>query len=188
MAERRWVFPVVATGLLAAVAWWGLAEREAPRHGTATPVDEPRAAYYATDFEVLVTNAEGRADYRIEAPRGAYFEGEDLWRFTEPRWWVYGGDEPAWRGRAERGRSWADGERASLSGNVRLRRLAEGGDTLLRTEHLELEPQRRYAETDRRVIITGPDYRLTGVGARAWLEEERMELLSRVEGRHDAPR
>jgi len=188
MAERRWLFPLAATALLAALAWWGLAEREpAPRRAPAT-VEEPRATYYAQDFEVLVTDGEGQPEYRVRAPRGAYFEERDLWRFTEPRWWVYRDDGPPWRGRAERGRSWQDGERASLSGDVRLRHQDPGGETLLRTEHLELEPPRSYAETDRLVIITGPDYELRGVGGRAWLEEERMELLSQVRGHHDAPR
>lgn len=188
MAERRWLFPLAATALLAALAWWGLAERDPGKATAPATVDEPRATYYARDFEVLVTDEAGRPEYRVSAPRGAYFEERDLWRFTEPRWWVYREQGPPWRGRAERGRSWQNGERASLDGDVRLRRPDPEGDTLLRTEHLELEPARRYAETDRLVTITGPNYELRGVGGRAWLEEERMELLSQVRGRHDAPR
>lgn len=188
MAERRWLFPTVATALLSVLAWWGLAEREPPAPAGAPGVDEPHAAYYARDFEVLVTDARGRPDYRVRAPSGAYFEGADRWRFTQPSWQVYGDQGVAWRGRAERGQSWQEGARASLSGDVRLRRPASGGDSVLRTEHLELEPRRRYAETDRPVTITGPGYRLRGVGARAWLEEERMELLSQVEGWHDPGR
>lgn len=185
MAERRWLFPTVATGLLAALAWWGLAEREPATLPREAAVEEPRAAYYARDFELLVTNAAGAPDYRVRAPQGAYFDAADRWRFTEPRWRVYGDEGIAWYGRAEQGQSWQDGTRASLTGDVRLRRPGAEGDSVLRTEHLDLEPARRYAETDRLVTITGPNYRVQGVGARAWLEEERMQLLSQVEGRHD---
>ena len=53
----------------------------------------------------------------------------------------------------------------------------------IRTDYLEVDPETLVATTDRRVFIDYDGQRINGTGMRLYLEEDRLELLSNVNGK-----
>ena len=78
-----------------------------------------------------------------------------------------------------------DFERVTLRGHVRA--FSESGfagdDTEIRTQYLELDPDRFIAETDQRVQIRIGARSLTATGMLASLKEDQVELKSNVSGK-----
>ncbi|MDZ7808820.1 MAG: LPS export ABC transporter periplasmic protein LptC [Arhodomonas sp.] len=188
MAERnRIAFPLVAAGLMALLVWLSFGGVETGPPGAAPPVREPQARYYATADRSAAPTPRG-GQFRLDADRGAYFPADDRWEMQSPRWRREAdGDTQGWQGRAEQAdlTPLPDGTRLlELTGSVVLHR-DPPRPLRLSTEVLRLEPARDYAETDRPVTLESPDSRLEGRGARAWLDEQRVELLANVRGHHD---
>jgi lipopolysaccharide export system protein LptC len=104
---------------------------------------------------------------------------------------------PPWIMDARQARFDDAGTRTSLHGDVALRREAAPGLSAMQiyTDSLHYQPQEDYAETaDPITVYRDADF-IKSHGARAWLEDGKVQLLSRVRGRHppreamaDAPR
>ncbi len=75
--------------------------------------------------------------------------------------------------------------RIELRGHVRATGASDGGsqDTEIRTQYLELDPERFIAETDERVQIRIGARSLTATGMLASLNDNRVELKSNVRGK-----
>jgi len=79
-------------------------------------------------------------------------------------------------------------DKLTLKGNVIITQIDENGDpSLLRTSILYLEPSRRYAQTDKPVIITDPEGTTKATGMKIFFNDKRIELLSKVNSQY-APR
>jgi LPS export ABC transporter protein LptC len=76
-------------------------------------------------------------------------------------------------------------QRVQLRGDVRAISSEEGSDrdTEIRTEYLELDPQRYVAETEERVQIRIGARSLTATGMLASFNDSRLELKSNVSGK-----
>lgn len=61
---------------------------------------------------------------------------------------------------------------------------ANGHRMRLTTDKLRVKPNRRYAETDKPVMITDPTGTTKATGLKVFFDEERIELLSNVKGRY----
>jgi lipopolysaccharide export system protein LptC len=66
---------------------------------------------------------------------------------------------------------------------VAVTREGDGAPAIIRTEYLRLEPDEYVASTDRKVTIDYAGSRLFAVGMRAYLKEDRLQLLSNVNGK-----
>lgn len=184
MSLTRNAILLAAAVFMLAVTWWSFNDRTVSVEAPEEPVG-PVLSAYATDFVVLSTSTEGAAAYRLEAPSARYFEDTDLWLVDEPRWHMYQADEPPWVGRAAVAQSWANGEEAELMGDVVLMQEQANGMTRLRSERFYLQPSVPYAETDHPVSLVSPTYEINAIGARAWLDEKRTELLNEARGKHE---
>lgn len=73
-----------------------------------------------------------------------------------------------------------------LSGDVRIDRAAgpANEETHITTDSLRVLPDENYAETGDPARITGQGMQTNGVGLKAWLDEERLELLEQVRGQY----
>lgn len=187
MVNRRFVFPTVAFLLIAALGWW-LTSGEKTERTTTGGVSRELPTYFATDATLHSFGVDGRPESRMSARRIDYYDGPDVWVMQQPRWRQAATAETGaglWRGRADHGRMRGDQSRARLSGNVILRR--RGGNTPLTvtTESLDLKPPENYAETADPVLIRSPDWWMRGVGAHMWLDQQRLQLLSDVEGKYE---
>ncbi|RFA30289.1 LPS export ABC transporter periplasmic protein LptC [Alkalilimnicola ehrlichii] len=188
MFLKRRLFPLVSLVVMAVMAWWVFDEREQPPPPTAEEQPPEETDYYARQLHLLTSGADGRWRYRLEADDMMHYPRTEHWEFDTPRLELYTEDGANWYGTAERGRAWADGDEVLLQGQVRLWRPA--GETReatqLDTAEVHLQTQEHYAETDQLAVLTQESGRIEGIGARAWLDEGRIELLSRVRA-HYAP-
>jgi lipopolysaccharide export system protein LptC len=184
---RRLSRRLLAFAGAAAVAFGGwrlLSTSEAPP----LPVggEEARSDYYVTGAKLTRTDDQGRPEYAVTAERMTHRTDNDSWLLESPTMQLFTEAGAPWYGRAERGRIWADGKEAELLGEVRLWREGspQNRPMTLETRDVYLRPQENYAETQARVVMRQQQSRLVGVGARVYLDEERYQLLSQVEGRY----
>lgn len=76
-------------------------------------------------------------------------------------------------------------DKLTLIGNVVVEQILENGETSqLQTSILYLEPSRRYAQTDKPVIITDARGTINATGMKIFFDEQRIELLSKVVSRY----
>lgn len=186
--RRRFVYPVIATAVTAALGWWLVTDREGERETAATETEaSPR--YYATAATLRSYTPSGKLDLRVQGKRFDYFEASDEWQFVEPHWRRLPGadNEDGWRGRAERGRLRDEETRGTLRDNVVLTTQGKHGPVRLYTDRLELFLPRDYAETESRVRIKATHWQQSGTGGHFWIAQERFNLLADTEAVYESP-
>jgi lipopolysaccharide export system protein LptC len=88
---------------------------------------------------------------------------------------------------AERGTTKDGSKQIMLQGNVVIfRRQLSAGDLALKinTSELLVRPDESYAETDQLITITSGEHSLQSTGMKAYFNDGRVELLSRVRGKY----
>ena len=186
MFSSRRLFPWVSLLVLALLAWWMIDERPDYRP---PPDRAPQDTdYYAENFSLMSSDAAGRWSYRLEAANMLHFPASEHWEFLAPRIEFYTERGANWYGVAEHGRAWSEGEEVLLQGEVRLWRPASAVNpaTQLDTAEVYLRPTEQYAQTEQPALLRQETSRVAAVGFRAWLGEERIELLSRVRAHYEA--
>jgi len=136
-------------------------------------------------------NVAGVREYVVEAPRSWQLPGQGGVRIEQPvlDWYLPDGQTREWRVQAEQGWIAADNQVARLDGKVVMRRDAASGKppVTITTRDVRLHRAERYAETAAPVRAIIPGGELNAVGARAWLDQERLELFSEVRGFYEPP-
>ena len=150
----------------------------------APPGPQLSGGYYVTDAELIGTGDDGRVLYRVQTDR-ATEQGEDgSVRLQRVRIIYSEAAAVPWDLRADAGLIPAGGKMLELTGDVEaVTRQGSGEAATIRTEYLRLEPENFVAFTDRKVSIDYSGSRLFAVGMRAFLKEDRLELISNVNGK-----
>ncbi len=137
-------------------------------------------------------NTAGVREYVVEAPRLWQLPGQGGIRIAQPvlDWYQPDGQTREWRLRAEQGWIAADYQTLRLEGTVVMDRTADSGKppATITTRDVAVHRADRYAETAAPVRAVIPEGELHAVGARAWLDQERLELLSEVRGSYEPPK
>ena len=177
---------MVLVGVLTAAAlgsWYLARDRDIDADGTA-PVETAHRGYYLKSARILGTADDGSLLYEIEAEH-AEQQARDRIEFRDVRIrysptadipWVVHADEATLR----------EGNPAiALRGHVRAVGTTgdDGQDTEIRTQYLELDPERYVAETDERVQVRVGARSLTATGMLASLNDNKVELKSNVRGK-----
>ena len=180
MSPRTITVLVILTA--AALASWYLARNNRPAEADVRPYDTTHRGYYLTSARILGTGEDGSLLYEIDA---AYAEQEakDRIEFTEVRIRYSPQSDVPWVVHADEATLREGSPRIALRGHVRA--LGNSGDdeTEIRTQYLELDPERFVAETDERVQIRIGARSLTATGMLASLNENKVELKSNVRGK-----
>ena len=171
-----WVGAAIA--LLAAVAWWlwPVTEHSA---GGRLPAAEARAPdFYLGSFSTVILDMEGRPSREIAAARLAHYPDTGESELVGPTLLLARVEGPPWHAWAEHGRLSADSQELLLQGRVYLwRRDADGAArSIMLTENLRVLPETGYGETQAAVTMLTRHARTTGVGMRASLTDDRLEL------------
>ncbi|RZU97884.1 LPS export ABC transporter periplasmic protein LptC [Spiribacter vilamensis] len=181
---RRVAIGLLAMILATLIGWRIVGSGDDDGADTASP--DPALDAYARDVTLTTTDGEGRIAWRVRSPDARHNRHDNAWRLVSPEWRMETDNGAPWRGSSNHAWIGPERTRARLTGDVVMERQRRSGWTRLTTSLLELDIPARYAETDRAVTLTQPDTRIDAVGARAWLDERRIELLNNVEGHHDA--
>lgn len=167
-------------------AWWlgRLSEKEED----ARRLKPHEPDYYMENFTQSAMDAAGMLHHRLSADLMLHYPDDDSTELVRPLLEVYNEASTPWRVRAEKGWVSANNEVVLLTGEVHIWRDGEDGrremDVL--TRDVRVLPRERYAETDKAARIHSPGVLYNAVGMRAVFKEDRLELLSRVRGRHES--
>ncbi len=157
-----------------------LGDNETPR------ANSPRlgAGYYVDNAELIGTGDDGEVLYRARTKQ-ATEQPEDGSVILDEVAIDYATDSDVpWELRASSGRIPAGGKILQLIDDVVAITRADAGEpATIRTDFLELDPETFVAFTDRKVAIDYSGSEVFAVGMRAFLKEDRLQLLSKVNGK-----
>ena len=168
----------------AALGSWYLARQHSSDDNAGAATEPVNRGYYLTSARILGTGEDGSLLYEIEATRAEQRNDTEI-AFTDVRINYSPTSEVPWSVDADSALINRDESVLKLSGHVRAVSSEgfSGNDTEIRTDYLELDPERYVAETDERVQIRIGARSLTATGMLALLKENQLKLKSNVSGK-----
>jgi LPS export ABC transporter protein LptC len=169
---------------LAAIGSWYLARSNSTPDETAFPFDTMHQGYYLKNARILGTGKDGSLLYEIEAELAEQQEDKRI-EFSNVRIRYSPASDVPWIVNADNASLKSDNPMITLRGHVKISNsgTSSNGDTEIRTQYLELNPERYIAETDKRVQIRFGSRSVTATGMLASLEDDRIELKANVRGK-----
>jgi LPS export ABC transporter protein LptC len=179
---RDTVLVVVLTA--AALGSWYLVQSNKSRDVEQQPADSVYRGYYFKSARILGTGESGEPLYEIEAERAEQRPDKRI-DFTDVRIRYSPDHDIPWVVNADTATLREESPRIVLRGHVRATSTAgdERDETEIRTQYLELDPERYVAETDERVQVRVGARSLTATGMLASLREDKIELKSNIRGK-----
>ncbi len=148
---------------------------------------------YLTEVEIRQFDQDGSLHYQMKSPLIRSFQvkenpsAEDYSLFQTPVFiLVNDPQKPGWFVTAQEGRLDSENVWFTLTQDVLARQTSEKhGETTLSTTDLRLNTQDQFAETSKAVTMRAAKSEITGVGMRADMKREHIELLSNVKGTYE---
>ncbi len=180
--------PIIVLSVAAFGSWY-LARSNSSPDADAFPFDPVYHGYYLKNARIMGTGADGKHLYEIEAQRAEQQEDERI-EFSNVRIRYSPASEVPWIVNADNASLKSDNPMITLRGHVKISNagnssngVSNSGETEIRTQYLELNPERYIAETDKRVQIRFGSRSVTATGMLASLEDDRIELKANVRGK-----
>ncbi len=149
----------------------------------ATTTQTPKASVYMRNTETWQFDEGGHIEYRLTSEETEHFADAKRFDLRQPTLLSYNPGQPPWQLTARQGQVIQKDNRVLLTDDVHIwQELAQGGKKEMKTSQLLFFPDKKYAKTDKKVTLSSPGDRLTGVGMEAWFSEQRYKLLAKVEG------
>ena len=169
---------------IAAFGSWYLTSGNRDGDSDEVPYEAVHRGYYLKSARILGTAGNGSLLYEIEADRAEQRADRRI-DFTDVRIRYSPESEIPWTVYADTAVLSEESPNVVLRGHVRA---TSSGDTdrdetEIRTQYLELDPERSIAETDERVQIRVGARSLTATGMLASLKEDKIELKSNIRGK-----
>ena len=174
--------------LLAAIVtgWSAWQQRiEPPEASTAST----RADYVLHDFELVALDTQGQESFTLRAPRLSRDPNDKTLSIATPLFLIPDKDGQRWEVRSQTG--WVSADNSEVRLRKQVVAISPPGDatrSTLKTEQLNVFPDKNTATSAVLVTVTGPASTMRGTGMRADLASKRIELLSQVSMSHDPTR
>ncbi len=138
--------------------------------------------YYMEDFTTLTMRQDGTPKSSLYAVHMAHFPDNDTSELLQPKMELYRTSRLPLYVSAEKGWVTADNEVILLKGNVQLWENDESGERILQvnTTRAQVLIDQDYAETDQPATIKTKRTTITGIGLRAYFDDNRLEILKDV--------
>lgn len=192
---RNWLSIAIISGLtLAFIVLWDSPPAHFSPQQAVAPQKVSSPSNTLKQGETRSFNAQGKLHYTVEAASTEYFRingkqasNGDYTNLSAPRVRLFQSPntEP-WHITSEHGQITNNGETITLWGNTKVWKTNEDLQrSELTSERLVVRPEQQFVETDKAVMLmtTGSTTRATGM--RAYLKEDKIELLSNVRGTHE---
>jgi lipopolysaccharide export system protein LptC len=189
-SQGHWSVIAVLGSVLAATTWW-LHQLEGGDSETQIEFpSEPDS--YMEGVTRTTMDERGRLATRLKAERMFHYPLDDATEFTRPRLQFFDDEKAAgpWRVAADRAWVGPDNNLMLLRGDVRVWRDDDQGARVVEvlTTELEVITEDRYAQTAEAATIITPTTVSKGIGMRAQLGSNRVELLRDVHTRYEPAR
>lgn len=177
---------ILVLAVLAAIAaaTWYLQSTSTPESITRQAAGSP-TGYYLRDATFLRTGDDGRIVYRIHADLAEERPEDGKLVLSGVRIEYMPAEQVPWRVHAARAEVSPETSTLELEGGVVLTREAaeNRAPTIVRTEHLRLEPESHVATASGAISFSVGPNTLAAEGLKAFLKEDRLELESSGHGR-----
>ncbi|MDH5622503.1 MAG: LPS export ABC transporter periplasmic protein LptC [Gammaproteobacteria bacterium] len=175
---------IIFVGVLfaGAIASWYLARSHRSGDEGTPPGGVAYQGYYLKQARILGTGESGTLLYEIDAEL-AEQQADNRIEFTDVRIRYSPQSSVPWVVNADQATIKNDDPKIALRGHVQIVNSGGEDDTEIRTQYLELDPERFIADTDSRVQIRIGQRSLTATGMLASLHDDRIELKSNVRGK-----
>lgn len=177
-------------GILALMSHWLLATVQSALHQDDRTLRQG-PVMYIDNFLATHMNGQGIRHYTLKAPHLVQLPQQQGTQVRHPEISVFeGGYSREWLIYAEQGWMSADNQLIELQKQVRLKRSASSGKqpVVITTRNVSVHPDKDYLETGEAVHAKTPTTVLRGVGLKAYLDQDKIELLSNVRGSYAPPR
>ncbi len=181
----KWVTPIVVAAV-AGISVWLLSE-QAPKKSRFIATDNSVPDAYMEDFTTYIMGENGKPRHELSASYMAHFSFDDHSEFTSPQFIFHRPDKSQWVISAERGATRNGSKEITLQGKVTIIRKQlpmDDSEWKIVTDEILIRPDESYAETDQLITITSGEHKLQSNGFRAYFNDGRVELLSRVRGEY----
>lgn len=185
LRDRKLASAIVLVALFAGLAqlllWW-----MGPTPKPNDFVGPPRSGYTLTNFKLWSYNPEGQLAFQMQAPHLERREGDDSLYINSPTFQLAAKKPgvPDWQGQSLYG--WVDkaGTLIKLQGPVTMHRApyADNAAADLVTSEVTVWPKENRMQTAEPAQMTQGDSRMGGIGMRANLNDNHLELLDDSHG------
>ncbi len=161
----------------------------------ATPLNTEKEfpQVFMTSVDMREFDADGALHYQLKTPLIRHFQvnektsENDYTLFDLPQILFLGdGQKPAWYMTAQLGRSDNNGDLFTLSTDVLAQQTSQTqGIISISTPELRLNTREQFADTDKAVTMRSAKTQLETIGMRAYIKQDRIELLSHVTGTYE---
>lgn len=180
------VIIILLVGLFGALGYWNIRPESFMEHPTASPNNADQIDFYVTNAQTFQFQADGSLHYEMTAERLEHDKNTDISYLTTPLMDIYRGTDLPWKVKSLRAEVSPGGVEVELIDEVKINRTdAKGRPTILTTTRLTVFPDKQYAQTQQAVRIEAANGITTAQGMKAYLNDGRMHLLSKVRGQHE---
>ena len=176
----RWKISLVLLILAGASAWLLdiLLEQETGKPGL--PRHDPD--YFMENFSTITMEAEGIPKNKLFADYMAHYPDDNTIELVKPRLEIYQDEKLPMMVTAEKGWVTADNDVILLNGNVKLWQDNQSGVRELEvlSSEVKILTRQDYAESDKHTTIHYRKITASANGARAYFQENKLELLDNV--------
>lgn len=182
---KHWSIPLVLLFCVGVTAW--LANRLDPERGAPRKAASHEPDSYMKEFTRTAMDENGNIKNRLRATLMTHFPDDDSSELVSPRLEIYNGDAKPWNVTADRAWASAHHDVILLYGPVNAWRPDDvgGREVEVITSDVRVLPETKYAESEHPTTITTAESVTHGVGMRARLGINRLELLERVKSRYE---
>lgn len=177
----NWRTALGLTLLAAAIVtgWSAWRQRAVPIASTAA---EARSDYLLRDFELIALDKQGHESATLRAPEMERSRADQTLSIVTPLFLLPDARGKHWELRSQTGWVSAEADELRLRGDVNGNSPPDSDTppTTLRTESLDVFPQKNLARTADKVTMTRPGIIQSGVGFEADLDTRQYRLLSQV--------
>lgn len=153
----------------------------------ATP--EHEADYFLEGFIATALDRTGQPSYRLEAKQLKHYPMSNVVTLEKPYIEFYTAHPQPWQTWAKHGVMYEKTRQIELKGKVRIHRAGNKDEPpiTLHTETLYIDTKTKLAETEAEVNIIRGNDTINATGMRIDMLQDRLELLSGVEGKYEVP-
>ena len=148
-----------------------------------------RPDYVLHDFELIALDRLGKESFLLRAPQLARNPDDKTLSITTPLFLIPDKQGQHWEVRSKTG--WVAGDNSEVRLRGKVEATSPPGDSkpsVMRTEQLNVFPDKNTASSAVLVAVTAPGYTMHGTGMQADLAAKRIQLLSKVSTRYDPKR
>ncbi len=182
MSPRNVIFIGILT--IVALGSWYFTRSDQTTYDDELPYDPIHRGYYLKNARILGTDEDGSLLYEIDAEFAEQQENDQI-EFTNVNIRYSPDSNITWVVNADQATVSEGSPQILLRGHVRAinNAVSAENDMEIRTQYLELDPERFVAETNQRVQLRIGARSLTATGMLASLHDNKIELKSNVSGK-----